>query len=151
MDHLDHTHEHHREPGLADESEIVGKPTLLAKYAGRVDNEQILGGLRQMGYPLEDVSVFFRVEGSDQVVDQLTGKVAAGQALTEEELAHHKAGSGQTVVLMHPEPEQLEDVRQALSRAGNVEIDYSGETHAFGRPGGVDRVDETPGTDEQAT
>jgi hypothetical protein len=154
MDHAGHEHLHHHKPEEADEGEIVGRPTLLAKFAGRVDEEQILGSLRQIGYPAEDVSVLFRVEGSDQVVDQFTGRVAAGQALTDEELAHHREGRGHTAVLMHPEPELVQAVKGALSALGEVEIEYSGETHAFGRPGGVDRVDEgeqQPSPDEQAT
>jgi len=155
MDHAGHEHLHHRKPEEADEGEIVGRPTLLAKFAGRVEAERILGTLRQIGYPAEDVSVFFRVEGSDQVVDQFTGHVAAGQALTDEELARRKEEKGHTVVLMHPEPDLVPAVKGALAQVGEVEIEYSGETHAFGRLGGVDRIDEggeqQPSPDEQAT
>jgi hypothetical protein len=154
MDHSGHEHLHHRKPEEADEGEIVGRPTLLAKYAGRVDENQILGSLRQIGYPPEDVSVLFQLEGSDQVVDQFTGHVAAGQALTDEELARQREERGHTAVLMHPEQEQFEAVKGALSALGEVQIDYSGETHAFGRLGGVDRIDEgaeQPSPDEQAT
>ena len=48
----------------------------------------------------------------------------------------------QTAVLLHPNPEQLEAVRQTLSEIGTPDIEYAGETHAFGRPGGVDRKDD---------
>jgi hypothetical protein len=134
--------EHHHDPAQAPEYEIVGKPTMLAKFEGRLDAERILDSLRRIGYPLEDVSVLFRVEGSDEVLDLTTGQPAAGQAITEEELKPKQLTRGQTAVLLHPNPEQLEAVQQALSEIGTPDIEYAGETHAFGRSGGVDREDE---------
>src|SRR5262245_48403189 len=132
----------HQKPADAVEGEIVGLPTMLAKYQGQVDAEQILSSLRRIEYPVEDVSVLFRIEGSDQVVDQLTGHMAAGQSLTDEELERKHLEKGQTVVLLHPEPDRTVVVREALASVGPVEIEYEGETHAFGRPGGVVREDE---------
>src|SRR5947209_7015473 len=116
----------HEDPEQAPEGEIVGKPTMLAKFAGRQDAQKVLDALGAIGYPLNDVSVLFRLEGSDQVVDQETGHVAAGQSITEEELQKNKDVSGQTVVLLHPLPEQAHPVESALSQLGQVEFEYSG-------------------------
>ncbi len=134
--------EHRHDPAQAPEFEIIGKPTLLAKFEGRLDAEQILDSFKQIGYPLDDVSVLFRIEGSDEVIDLTTGQLAAGQAITQEELKPKQLIRGQTAVLLHPTPEQLEAVRQALAQFGTPDIEYAGETHAFGRPGGVDRKDD---------
>src|SRR5207244_1604711 len=127
----------------AEQGEIVGRPTMLVKYEGRLNAEQILNTLKQINYPLEDVSVLFRVEGGDQVVDLITGHVAAGQSLTDA-AAHKKAENqnGQTVVLLHPTPAQAAAVRKALVEVGAADIEYAGETRAHGRPGGIDRHDE---------
>lgn len=134
--------EHRHDPAQAPEFEIIGKPTMLAKFEGRLDAEQILDSFRRIGYPLDDVSVLFRVAGSDQVIDLTTGQPAAGQSITEKELKPKQLMNGQTDVLLHPTPEQLDAVRQALSEIGTPEIEYAGETHAFGRPGGIDRKDD---------
>ena len=131
---------------LAAQGEIVGRPTMLAKFGGRLDPQQVLGCLERVGYPLEDVSVLYQVEGSDQVVDLTTGHVASGQSLTDEELSAQKSQRGQTLVLLHPTGEQAPAVRQALAELGHPnshpEIEYAGETRAHGRLGGVDRHDE---------
>jgi len=137
----------HHSPEAAPENEIVGRPTLLAKYAGRLDAQQILDALGQVGYPLNDVSVLFKLAGSDEVVDLVSGQIAAGQSLTEKELErfNQKHGqNGQTAVLLHPEQGQFAAVKQALEQIGQVDIEYAGETHAYGRPGGVAREDEQP-------
>jgi hypothetical protein len=131
----------HHEPTEAPEGEIVGLPTMLAKFDGYYPADQVLQALGSIEYPLEDVSVLFRLQGTDQVLDLTTGDVAAGQSVTEEEIRSEKV-KGQTVVLAHPPSDRLESVRQALSQVGNVEIEYSGETHALAEPGGVDRQDE---------
>lgn len=133
---------HHTDPAEAPEGEIVGKPTLLAKYAGRVEVQPVLDALGATGYPIADVSVLFRIGGSDQVSDQVSGQVAAGQSVTEEELKKRAAQGGQTVVLMHPTQAQLQAVQAALSSVGQVEFEYSGETHVLGKPGGPERIDE---------
>jgi hypothetical protein len=136
--------EPHETPAEAGEGKIVGRPTMLAKFEGRLDHEQVLRSLERTGYPLEDVSVLFRPEGSDQVVDLTTGHVAAGQSLTDEEIERRKLEKGQTVVLLHPTTEQVQSVNAALAEIGTPEIEYSGETHAHGQPGGVVREDEQP-------
>ncbi len=133
----------HEDPAKAVEGEIVGRPTMLAKFADKQDAQAVLDALQNAGCSLEDVSVLYKLKGSDQVVDQVSGHIAAGQSLTEEELAKRKEQPGQTVVLMHPLPEQAAAVEKALTQLGQVEIEYSGETHALGRPGGVERLDET--------
>ncbi|MFL5735119.1 MAG: hypothetical protein ACJ78Q_18340 [Chloroflexia bacterium] len=133
-------------PAVAAQGEIIGKPTMLVKYDGMLDAETVLSCLKRVNYPLEDVSILFRVEGSDQVMDLTTGHMAAGQSLTDEELSARKSQSGQTLVLLHPTAEQAPAVRQALTEIGHPnlhpEIEYAGETRAHGRPGGVDRHDE---------
>lgn len=136
-------HLEHHVPAEAAEGEIVGLPTMLAKFDAYYDAESVLSCLRGIGYPLEDVSVLFRLDGSDQVLDLTTGSVAAGQSVTEEEIRDQKV-KGHTVVLLHPGTDQAQTVRQALSSLGNVDVEYSGETHAFGRVGGVEREDEQP-------
>jgi hypothetical protein len=90
------------------------------------------------------VSVLFQFDGSDQVIDQTTGDVAAGQSLTQEELERGKAPAkkGHTVVLLHPLPNQTAAVQAALGELGPVEVEYSGETHAHGHPGETLREDE---------
>src|SRR5437762_2197602 len=93
---------HDHDPAAAPEFEIVGLPTLLAKYQGRLEAEQILDSLRRVGYPTDDVSVLFRVEGSEEVIDLRTGHPAAGQAITDEELKPKHMTHGQTAVLLHP-------------------------------------------------
>lgn len=134
--------DHLHDPAKAPEFEIIGKPTLLAKFEGRLDAAQILDSLGRIGYPLDDVSVLFKVGGSDEVLDLTTGQPAAGQSITEKDLKPKNLSNGQTVVLLHPEPEQLDAVKQALSAVGTPDIEYAGETHAFGRPGGIDRKDD---------
>ena len=126
----------------AAQGEIVGRPTMLAKFEGHLDPGPILDSLKRIGYPLEDVSVLFRVLGGDQVYDLVAGHVAAGQSLTDEELNARKLAKGQTVVLMHPTTAQFPAVKQALSEIGTADIEYVGETHAHGRVGGVERSDE---------
>jgi hypothetical protein len=142
--------DHHHDPAEAPEAEIVGKPTLLATYEGRLEAEHILNCLGRAGYPVEDVSVLFKVGGSDEVLDLRTGHPAAGQAINEEKLKPKLLTHGQTAVLLHPTPEQVDAVRQALSEVGTPDIKYSGETHVFGRPGSPDRVDDlnAPGEPE---
>ena len=113
------------------------------------DAEKVLSCLRQVEYPLDDVSVLFRFAGTDQVMDLTTGHMAAGEALTDEELSARKSQGGQTLVLLHPTAAQAQAVRQALTEIGHPnfhpEIEYAGETRAHGRPGGVDRHDEHTG------
>src|SRR4051794_36770002 len=104
--------------GRVQEGEIIGKPTLLAKYAGLKDAKQILDSLGRAGYPVEDVSVLFRVHGTDQVIDLVTGNVAAGQALPSEHVRPEDLQDGQTAVLLHPNPDQLAAVKQALAEIG---------------------------------
>lgn len=114
------------------EGRIVGKPTLLAIYDGRVNAEQVLGGLRELQYPAEDIAVYYRPKGTDQVIDAVTGQVAAGQSITEQEMDPKNAGNVQTLVLMHPEPQQVEGVRRVLMGQGQPEIMYEAGTLAQG-------------------
>jgi hypothetical protein len=134
----------HKAPADAREGEIIGKPTLMAIYAGRQDANRILDGLKSTGYPLDDVSVYYRPDGTDQVIDAITGEVAAGQSLNQKEVKDKQLQNVQTVVLLHPEQSQLQSVQQVLSSIGTADIKYSGITDAEGRPGGVERHDETP-------
>jgi hypothetical protein len=134
----------HKAPAEAREGEIIGKPTLMAIYTGRQDANRILDGLKSTGYPLDDVSVYYRPDGTDQVIDAVTGEVAAGQSLNEKDLKNKQLQNVQTVVLMHPEQNQYQSVRQVLASIGTADIKYSGITDVEGRPGGVERHDETP-------
>ena len=134
--------DHEHDPAKAPEFEIIGKPTMLARFDGRIDAGQILDILGTIGYPVDDVSVLFRPHGGDEVIDLVTGEAPAGQAISEQDLKPKQWAKGQTDVLLHPQPEQVEAVRQALTKAGSTRIDYAAETHAYGRPGGMERVDE---------
>ena len=125
------------------EGERVGRPTLLATYDGRLDAEQILGSLRTLGYPLEDVSVYYRPDGTDQVIDATTGQVAAGQSLTDEEIERKRLEKFHTLVLMHPDGQQFPSVQEALLAIAPADIKYAGETHAESHLEGVQRQDET--------
>ena len=124
------------------EGAIVGRPTLLATLAGRRDAQEILSGLGRTGYPLEDVSVYYRLGGTDQVIDAVTGQVAAGQSITQEEVTPKSLENAQTLVLMHPNAEQFRAVEQVLSGMEVVDIKYQGETEADPQPGGFERHDQ---------
>ncbi len=114
------------------EGVIIGRPTLLATFDGRLDVEQIVSSLGRVGYPAEDIAVYYRPVGSDQVIDARTGQVAPGQSLIEGDLSTMKL---QTLVLMHPTSEQLPVVEQALSTIGPADIKYEGETRVEGGSG----------------
>ena len=122
--------------------EIVGRPTLLATYNGRIDAQSILDRLGQTGYSLEDVSVYYRPQGTDQVIDAVTGQVAAGQSLNEGELKRDTLEKVDTLVLMHPDHTQFPAVQQALiSAGGSPDIKYSETTHASSDLEGVKRYE----------
>lgn len=121
----------------------MGLPTLLAIYEGKLDATLIMGALRSTGYPPEDVRIYHRIKGTDQVLDAFTGHVAAGQSLTEEEIQKKHLEQVDTLVLMHPDAAQFPIVKSALTRVGNPQIMYEGGTEAEGRPGGVERHNQT--------
>lgn len=119
---------------------IVGKPTLLATYAGKLDPQAILDKLAGLGYPLNDVSVYYRVAGTDQVLDAVTGQVAAGQALSAEELRGRALERLDTLVLLHPGAEQFAAVQDALKSLGEADIKYAEQSVVGGGAG--DRVEQ---------
>lgn len=124
------------------EGEIVGLPTLLAIYDVRIEAQQVLDGLKNAGYPMEDVCVYYRVKGSDQVIDATTGHVAAGQSLNEDELKRSKLENVDTLVLLHPNAQQAEAAQQVLATLGTPDIKYATETHAESNLEGVTRHQE---------
>lgn len=130
-----------------DSSRMVGKPTLMAIYPQRFDVAAILDSLGRVGYPLNDVSVYYRVKGTDQVVDATTGQVAAGQSINQEEVTPEVLNSAETVVLLHPGTASVPSVTGALNAVGEPTILYEGETDVEGQLGGYTRIDETHNTE----
>lgn len=134
-------------------SRMVGKPTLMAVFPQRHEAPAILDSIGRLGYPLNDVSVYYRVRGTDHVVDATTGQVAAGQSLNQDEITQAMLAQAETVVLLHPPHEASQAVIGALSSLGDTPptILYEGETDILGRLGGYTRQDETGTTDVQSS
>jgi hypothetical protein len=126
-----------------DSSRMTGKPTLMAIYPQPCDVAAILDSIGRVGYPLNDVSVYYRVKGTDHVVDAMTGQVAAGQSINQEEVTPEVLRNAETVVLLHPGTEVLSAVTAALASLGQPNVLYEGETDVEGRLGGYTRLDET--------
>ncbi len=113
-----------------------GLPTLMAVYGGaKLDAESVLEGLIASGYPSADVSVYHRLMGTDQVIDATTGQIAAGQALTEEEITTKMLERMETVVLLHPPDDKLKMVHEALSALGSVNFLHESDTQCIRREG----------------
>jgi hypothetical protein len=111
-----------------DAGKIVGKPTLLVTFASKLAAKPILDAVGALDYPLEDVSVYYRVAGTDQVIDATTGQVAAGQALSEEDAKGLDLNALETLVLMHPNGEQFVAVQGALAQFGEADYKYAERT-----------------------
>jgi hypothetical protein len=112
---------------LEERTTIVGRPTYMVAFSGAQDAQAILQAVVATGYPEEDVSILLRPAGTDSAVDLLSGDNAAGQDTD----AHGRLRPGQeatTLVLLHPEPAQLDAVRAALAGLGGKEFEYSPET-----------------------
>jgi hypothetical protein len=114
------------------EGRIIGRPTLLVTYAIKLDAQAILDAIGGMGYPLDDVSVYYRVGSTDQVIDAVTGQVAAGQALSAEELRGRALEKLETLVLLHPNAEQFVALQSALRPLGEADIKYAEQSVAGG-------------------
>ena len=113
-----------------DAGKIVGKPTLLVTFNSKLDAKPILDAICALDYPLADVSVYYRVAGTDQVIDAVTGQVAAGQALSEEDAKGLDLNALETLVLLHPNGEQFVAVQGALNRFGEADYKYAERTVA---------------------
>ena len=111
---------------------IMGRPTLMAIYNTKLDPAGVLDSLRGTGYPLQDVSVYYRVRGSDQVLDATTGEVAAGQSLAQTEITPKMLENLDTIVLMHPDTAHSQSLQQTLKSLGNADIKYEGGTVSEG-------------------
>jgi len=105
---------------------IVGRPTLMAIYDSKLDAKGVLDTLGRAGYPLEDVSVYYRPKGGDQVLDAITGEVAAGQSLAQTEITPKMLENLDTIVLMHPDKDNAQSLQQTLKSLGNADIKYEG-------------------------
>jgi hypothetical protein len=127
---------------------IIGLPTLLAIYEGRLDAGQILDGLRAGGYPPDDVRIYYRLKGTDQVLDAFTGHIAGGQSLSEEEIKkrHLNLNQVDTLVLMHPDPGRFPVIREVLARFGNPTIIYEGGEGEVEGPAGARQVERHDGS-----
>ncbi len=112
---------------MDEQTTIVGRPTYTATFPGRHEAAPIIAALTATGYPAEDISILFRPAGGDAVVDLMSGENAAGQdADAQAEAA--KKGAGTTLVLLHPEGDQLVAVRAAIAGLGGQEFEYEGES-----------------------
>lgn len=111
---------------------IVGRPTLLVVYGARLDGRGVLRSLDAIGYPTADVRVYYRVAGTDQVIDAVTGDVPAGESLTPGSVGRAEAEKLETLVLMHPDASQFPAVKQALDALGSADFMYSEATVAEG-------------------
>jgi large exoprotein involved in heme utilization and adhesion len=123
---------------------IVGKPTLLVTYSSKLDPQAILAAIGGAGYPLDDVSVYYRVEGTDQVIDATTGQVAAGQALSAEKLGGKELEKLDTLVLLHPDGAQFVAIQGALKPLGEADIKYAEQSVVGGNSDGEVIEPETP-------
>ena len=112
---------------------IVGRPTLMAIYDSKLDAKGVLDTLRGTGYPLQDVSVYYRVKGTDQVLDATTGEVAAGQSLAQTEITPKMLENLDTIVLMHPDKAHAQSMQQTLKSLGNADIKYEGGSVSEGQ------------------
>lgn len=126
------------------DTRMVGLPTLMAIYPQRQEAAAILDSLGKVGYPLDDVSVYYRVKGTDQVLDAVTGQVAAGQSISNTDLSTQVLAAVETVVLMHPSAEMSQPVLGVLSLLGEPVILYEGESDVQSQPGGYRREDNVP-------
>ncbi len=111
---------------------IVGRPTLMAIYDSKLDAKGVLDSLRGTGYPLQDVSVYYRLKGGDQVLDAITGEVAAGQSLAQTEITPKMLENLDTIVLMHPDKAHAQTLQQTLMSLGNADIKYEGGSKSEG-------------------
>ena len=134
-------------------SRMVGKPTLMAIFPQRHEASMILDSIGRVGYPVNDVSVYYRVKGTDHVVDATTGQVAAGQSLNRDEITEAMLAQAETVVLLHPPSGVSQAVIGALNSLGDTvpTILYEGETDVAGHLGGYTRQDESGTTQVQSS
>jgi hypothetical protein len=113
---------------MADSGHIVGRPTLLVTFGSRLDGQALMSVLGGVGYPVVDVRIYYRPQGTDQVIDALTGEVPAGAALSREAASSHADGKLDTLLLLHPDPTQFVAVRGALAQFGEADYKYSEAT-----------------------
>jgi hypothetical protein len=138
----------------ADAGKIVGLPTLLVTFSSKLDPRAVLDAVGGLNYPLEDVSVYYRVAGTDQVIDAKTGQVAAGQALSEEDAKGLDLNAVDTLVLMHPSGEQFVAVQSALKQFGEADYKYAERMVAGTQNNGEnnnDPANEIPRTEVERT
>ncbi|HUP27544.1 MAG TPA: hypothetical protein VM409_03840 [Chloroflexia bacterium] len=112
---------------------IVGRSTMLAIYDSKLDVNSVFESFKGAGYPLEDVSVYYRLKGGDQVIDAATGQVAAGQSLAQTELTPKMLENMDTLVLLHPDTSQAQAVQRILGSLGTADIKYESDSVAEGQ------------------
>jgi len=116
---------------MEEQTTIVGRPTYMAMFPGTQDADPIVAKLTSIGYPADDITVLLRPPGTDSAVDLLSEENAAGQ---DTDAARAIAGLGDklkdacTIVILHPEPGQVEAVRAALTGMGGQEFGYEPQT-----------------------
>jgi hypothetical protein len=120
-----------------DATAIVGRPTLMAIFDGHREAQGILDALKATGHPQDDISVLLRPAGTDAVEDLVTGERPAGQS-GDARLLPEKGSK--TLVLLHPDPAQLEAIRAALTGLGAENIEYEPETVYTGAQSAEDLI-----------
>ncbi len=124
------------------DARMIGKPTLMAVYPHRYEAAVVLDSIGKVSYPLSDVSVLYRLRGTDHVVDAVTGHVAAGQSISDSDLTPALLKEAETVVILHPDDEVAPAVRAALEAIGDSQLFYEGASDVAGAPGGYVRQDD---------
>jgi len=135
---------------LEEQTTIVGRPTYMVMFAGAQEPGPILDKLASAGYPREDISILLRPAGSDSAIDLLSGENAAGQDTDAVARARHSDKEPTTLVLLHPEPDQIAAVRQALTGMGGKEFEYEPETRFSGADSEAEVVKTTVANVESA-
>jgi len=116
---------------MEEQTTIVGRPTYMAMFPGTQDAEPIVAKLTSIGYPADDITILLRPPGTDSAVDLMSHENAAGQ---DTDAARAVTGLGDklqdacTIVILHPEPGQVEAVRAALTGMGGEEFGYEPQT-----------------------
>lgn len=111
-----------------DSGHIFGKPTLLVTFGSKLAGSDVLAALGSISYPLDDVRVYHRPVGTDQVIDAITGEVPAGEALPRGATSGKVIQKCETLILMHPDAAQFVATQGALKQFGAADYKYSEAT-----------------------
>ena len=117
--------------------------------SGTQEAAPILEKLTSIGYPRDDITILLRPPGTDSAVDLLSHENAAGQdsdATQAIAKLGDKMADACTIVILHPEPGQIEAVRAALTGMGAQEFEYEPQTVYTGAQSEADFARSTVGS-----